>query len=278
MDKEQEKSAENHQGNQDPFAALGPDEDQLKPLLKLHLPHQSVVLPWERREDYVRLRISLIMQLRPEGELEYVIFDHLVADMWELRRLQGYKTSFVVGRSLAESTELATLHEAAKSCAGTEEETNWRWESTPESTSLAMKEELGVPYSACGIFEPEQDQPASVARHQLTRDVVLSRLAGVWQALAAYPVSEDPKLASDPLERMEQRAKEVQASMYRHLREIERLQERRRAVSAIPQAALDLSVNDVIEELDRRKRTRTKKRRAGSPSKTHEERKTYVND
>jgi hypothetical protein len=61
----------------------------------------SRLLPGESQNDYDNLSQSLIAELDPQSAVEQVIVDHIVSDIWRLRRLERAENSKISEEILA---------------------------------------------------------------------------------------------------------------------------------------------------------------------------------
>jgi len=77
------------------------DNPEFKKLLERQFNPRTVVLPWERRDRYELLRIRLVMELKPVGELERVLVEQIAICIWRLERCYGIETGLAAARSLA---------------------------------------------------------------------------------------------------------------------------------------------------------------------------------
>ena len=66
------------------------------------------MLAWECAENYERLRFDLIDELKPVGELEHILVEHIIAKVWEWQRCQFLKTGLLAGATVALALKLDT--------------------------------------------------------------------------------------------------------------------------------------------------------------------------
>jgi len=200
------------------------DMDPEERLLKRTLHPKTIALPWEHPASYERLRIQLVMQLKPKGELECVLLDHIVASIWQLRRCYRIETGL-----LANSNLDVAEHQASKE-----------------------KAELLVPYDLTGIVETQEQvepPPSTVpdedgsAPHTLVNwdDKFVYQPCLTSEAMAFAACHEE-----GDLEGLRRYRKSIEDSVYRDLHELQRLQAR------YPLPALDLADVDADPLLRRR--------------------------
>lgn len=229
----------------DPHAPSGNpliDEEYLKPLLKRHLDSKASILPWEDKEAYERLRIRLIRELHPKGELEYVLFDHIVADICHLRRCQYYRTAYLAASAVAAAAP------------------------AKESDKRSSKS-LHIPYDISEILVPPEPKPDSDEHHEPDEEADKPTFKPV---LATEALAIFSPVWGDPLEQIHRSEQQTKDSLFRYHRELQELQAERQALSAIPQAGRDISILDIEEELARRKRSeraRSQLRKRSSPAR-----------
>jgi len=80
--------------------STGPKTTEGKNIARLNamkhgLLSQELLLPTEDAEDFIKLRESLITDLKPEGELENLLVDQVVSAVWRLRRMQHIETGIL---------------------------------------------------------------------------------------------------------------------------------------------------------------------------------------
>lgn len=199
-----------------------------KKLLQWLFNPRAVVLPWERRDRFERLRIRLVMELKPVGELERALVEQIAICFWRLERCYGIEVGIAAISGL----------KAANDCA---EE---------------MGRELSIPYDLTDYWPPVAEgvdgssaMGSGCERGWQPESVFQPSLIGA--AIAFVHIDK-----RDPLARLQQRERHIEGEKYRALHELEKLQARRIASCVIPTAALDLSFSDVNDELNRRRAAR----------------------
>jgi hypothetical protein len=94
-----EKQIKTNQSNAS--KSTGPKTAKGKAVAKLNsvkhglLAKNMEILPTENREDFDKLRASLMDDLKPEGELENILMEQIVSATWRLRRIQQIETGLL---------------------------------------------------------------------------------------------------------------------------------------------------------------------------------------
>ena len=211
------------------------EEAYIRSLLERHFDPGTIVLPWEYRGDYERLRIECVMQLKPQGKLEKVLVERIVVGIWRLSRCYRYETGILT----LYSTQLADL------CA----EPSW--------DELVVPDDLTASWGPGDDFVEASSTDGEGAGTRRPKRPELLYHPGPAGEAAALELHD----GTGKLTRLQQREKQIEDSLYRTLHELQRLQAERRASSAVPTSALDVQYLDVDDEL--RRRVRRNKGRVG---------------
>jgi len=82
-------------------------EKKLKRLLEGVLAPSDLVLPWEPQEEFERLRVKFIFQLKPVGKLEMLLVEQIVGNVWRLRRTYRIESGMLGGADLKNALDWA---------------------------------------------------------------------------------------------------------------------------------------------------------------------------
>ena len=202
------------------------EEAYINSLLERHFDPGTIVLPWEYRGDYERLRIECVMQLKPQGKLEKVLVERIVVGIWRLSRCYRYETGILA---------LYSVHLATR-CA------------EQSFTECAVPDDLPASWGPGDDFvEASSADEEGAGTRRPKRPELLYHPGPAGEAAALELDGRTGTLA-----RLQQREKQIEDSLYRTLHELQRLQAERRASSAVPTSALDVQYLDVDDELRRR--------------------------
>lgn len=187
--------------------------------LKHGLTGKRVVLPNEDPEEFDAFRSALWVELAPQGALEEVLADEIVADAWRLRRIPILEAT-VHARDEQELIVQAMIHEIAQIKAAAERDPveelmlrQQKRELTPAERGALNKAQAKLEEANTKLDEPTLKVSRVLERH------------------------------ADELERWWRRGETLRRSMFRTLHELQRLQAIRAGERVAAPAILDVDVN-----------------------------------
>ena len=192
---------------------------------------RTIVLPWEGGERYERLRFQLVTELKPADRLQKLLVDQIAVLMWRLKRSYRFETGLLVGNHLALAERVEDEQGVAPNIAY-------------DLTDFVC-EEQAQPSPAVGPAQTSENRSAP---------------AMVDEA-AAFALGVD----REPLAKLQKYQKGLEDSLYRAIRELQKLQAPTRGDSAVPASLGNLELDVIDEELKRRARARRNVRSRSGP-------------
>jgi hypothetical protein len=217
-----EKQVQANQRNA--LKSTGPKTPEGKDAVRLNankhgLRAQEVLLPGEDEEALKELDENLRAELQPVGELENLLVDNIVATHWRVRRLRRVEAGIFAWELYGELAERAQ-----------QEAQTYEWSmldtlGTPEQITDEQKHQEAL--SKAQEMKAKQDAETATLGRTFIRDADQSN---AFSKLSRYETA-------------------MERSLYRALRELQRLQAARHTEGHVsPPAALDVDVSGVSGE------------------------------
>jgi hypothetical protein len=186
---------------------------------------KQIVLPNENPADFDEFRSALLNDLDPQGALEEVLADKIVADLWRLRRVPVLETA---------------IHEQTQKRAAVSQLQN-RASSFRKVVSEQL-DILGSPEPSFGPYTREKtviEDPAGYAKAQAEADAALNELRGnlTIEVLSVLEAS------GRQLDNLWRREEALAKSIHRGLHELERLKRLRTGEQVAAPAVVDVDVH-----------------------------------